>query len=136
RIVSEMQSLRQEVSRFQIELVGKVVIGAPPALAVSHLPPLLSHSIRSFPRLKLALKVGIWSRSVNALRSGDLDFCVEVRSNIADEPDINLLPIGIFRGMGIFCRSGHPLSTGDTVGDAQLREFPLLSGGLDKMLAR
>lgn len=135
-IIGEMRTLKREVSQYQTEISGDVVIGASPSLSVSHLPPLFSSCIARFPKLQVNLQTDLWCKSSELLRRGAVDFVVESMHAVVDDPDIDLIKVCNFRGAGAFCRPGHPLTGKARVPTKALRAYPFVTGGTDKTLIR
>jgi DNA-binding transcriptional LysR family regulator len=135
-IVGEMQALKTEVTQYQTEISGGVTIGSAPTLAVSHLTSLLSDSVKNFPRLQIRVEVNIWNKLCESLRQGAIDFFIEVRASVIDSPDLNFAAACSFRGMGVFCRPDHPLLALADTSPECLRDYPIVTGGLSRTIAR
>ena len=93
---------------------GRVTVGGGPYPTDSFLGPATARFVEQFPRVSVQLLSGDWDDLVHRLRSRTLDFFVAEVSLLAQEPDLEVVPMPVQHPLYFFARAGHPLAQSKT----------------------
>jgi LysR family nitrogen assimilation transcriptional regulator len=90
-VLHQMERLREELSRVQGSLAGRVAIGLPPTLSKILTVPITREFKASMPDATLSISEGLSKTMLDSLLSGRLD--IALLYNALPSPDIDLLPL-------------------------------------------
>jgi DNA-binding transcriptional LysR family regulator len=88
--------------------------------------PAIAAAAALHPSSQFRLRVDSWVEAIKAVRAREIDLAVADCSQILDDPELAVSPLGTNQGY-LVVRPGHPLLSQRAVGIAQILAFPLVS---------
>lgn len=135
-LVSEADALRATGPALREGDAGPLRLGLGSGPGAMLMTPLLLHTARHLPRLRLTVSRGGTELLTQALREGRLDALVVDARSLAPAPDLHCDIISEMQG-AFLCRPGHPLLRQSApLRFADLAAFPLASTPLSDEVAR
>lgn len=132
RILLELDEMNHRLDSMLELRGGELRIGSGPIMAESVLADPIRVLLDELPELKIEVVVDDWSNLPRLLRQGALHLFVVDIARLRDEPDLEVIPLGIVENIFV-CRAGHPLAKRGTVTPGDFLEFSL---ALPKMTNR
>lgn len=90
--------------------------------------PAIAALAAKFPATQVRLRVDGWVEAIKAVRAREIELAVADCSQVMDDPDLAVLPLGTNQGY-LAVRSRHPLLAHRALNLAQVLAFPLVSSG-------
>ena len=134
-VIDQAEQLLAEADRFVSSLqartsadFGVLAFGAGPLIAALYYPDLLSAMARNHPGLVVKAGIAPGKTLAEALRAQKIEFAVFAEPLLVDRGALSAEVIGSVE-IGYLVRRGHPLAAGRPVSFAQIKAFPIASGG-------
>lgn len=124
-VVGEARHLQEDLDRFLGREVGQVVAGIGPYPTEFILPQALRTLTVKYPKLRVHLRIEVWTDLYQRLRSRQIELAVASTDEIEGD-EFSVLPLRPREGV-VFCRAGHPVLANESPTLEDLVPYPLTS---------
>lgn len=111
-LLAEARNFSKNVEYLKTGAMGSVALGAGPFPAMAFLDAGLREFHKRYPKVSLRIRIDHWKNLLLDLREGRLDFFVADVRDIADDPMLDIIPVGGLT-VALFCDHRHPLVARD-----------------------
>ena len=131
RLLIQSQTLEHNLSLRAQGRAGNVAFGIGPMLASMVLPRLFAGLAYDSPGLAVHAVTKSGPELVDELKAGGIEFCLMSDQTSADFDGVDVHVVGEMP-MGVFCRTGHPLTQITDLTADQMNQYPVCSGWSDE----
>jgi DNA-binding transcriptional LysR family regulator len=125
-IIARHEELSHEMGLIQQNQSATFTLAVGPYVADMIASHALARVMETRPPIQYHLRVESWTNAVKLARSREADLAVADVSQLADDPDLELMPLENVQGYFVV-RNGHPLLQSPSPSVSQILAYPLVS---------